>query len=374
MDQPLTIGALAERCGLSRSALRFYDQCGLLRPAAVDEATGYRYYDEAQVEMADLVRRLRGAEVPVQDVKAFLAAGADERRQFLASYRAGLEARLVSAFSVLDELERSMTTNQNAQTPGCAISAQALSAALGQVLFAVSRDERRPELAGVLVECKDSSLRLVATDSYRLAIRDIVPDEVADDVAVRAFIAAADAGALQVRLAAGGRCALRQGADGGLEVQLGDQVLALVALAGEFPDYESTLLGLPTGHTCLVLRSALIDAFCRAEGSLVTLRFAPRELRIDMGDEITAVGSDWDGPDFDVLLNAGFVSEALAPHVGPDIAIEVAGPLQPVTFRSADDGTLSVLVMPVRPRDHATAPEATVAAASRAGSTERGCA
>jgi hypothetical protein len=37
MDQLLTIGALAERCGLSRSALRFYDQCGLVRPVVVDE-------------------------------------------------------------------------------------------------------------------------------------------------------------------------------------------------------------------------------------------------------------------------------------------------------------------------------------------------
>jgi DNA polymerase III sliding clamp (beta) subunit (PCNA family) len=51
-----------------------------------------------------------------------------------------------------------------------------------------------------------------------------------------------------------------------------------------------------------------------------------------------------------VLLNAGFVTDALSAHVGPDIAIEVTEPLRPVTFRSADAGTFSVLVMPVRPR------------------------
>ena len=78
MDQLLTIGALAERCRLSRSALRFYDQCGLLQPVAVDEATGYRYYQEAQVEVANLVRQLRRAEVPVEDVRAFLV-GRDRR-------------------------------------------------------------------------------------------------------------------------------------------------------------------------------------------------------------------------------------------------------------------------------------------------------
>ncbi len=52
-----------------------------------------------------------------------------------------------------------------------------------------------------------------------------------------------------------------------------------------------------------------------------------------------------------MLLNAGFVAEALAAHVGPDVAIEVVEPLRPITFRSADAGTFSVLVMPVRPRD-----------------------
>ncbi len=75
MDQLLTIGELAQRCRLSRSAPRFYDQCGLLQPVAIDPATGYRYYQETQVGAANLVRQLRKAEVPVEDVRAFLAAG-----------------------------------------------------------------------------------------------------------------------------------------------------------------------------------------------------------------------------------------------------------------------------------------------------------
>ena len=40
----LTIGVFARRVGLTPSALRFYDDCGVLRPAHVDDATGYRYY------------------------------------------------------------------------------------------------------------------------------------------------------------------------------------------------------------------------------------------------------------------------------------------------------------------------------------------
>jgi DNA polymerase III subunit beta len=352
VGQLLTIGALAERCRLSRSALRFYDQCGLLRPVAVDEATGYRYYNEGQVEDANLVRQLRTAEVPVEDVGAFLSAGTDERRRLLASHRASLEARLVSARAVLDELERSLTTNKSAPSGTCSLSAEALSHGLGQVLFAAGRDQGRSELAGVLVECKDGSLRLVASDSYRMAIRDIVPEAITRQCQFRALIGTTDAVALQDRLAAGGNCKLSAGRAGGLDVQFdGAEVLALPCLPAEFPDYESILVDLPAGQHCLVGRAALLEAFGQADGSPVKLRLVPGELQIDRRSEITTVSCDWAGPEVEVLLNGGFVAEALAAHVGPDIAIEVVEPLRPVTLRSADAGTFSVLVMPVRPRD-----------------------
>lgn len=73
----MTIEAFGRRCGLSPSALRFYDQCGLLQPAAVDDSTGYRYYSAEQVPQAELVRLLQ-AEMPVAAVSRFLAADPGE--------------------------------------------------------------------------------------------------------------------------------------------------------------------------------------------------------------------------------------------------------------------------------------------------------
>jgi DNA-binding transcriptional MerR regulator len=55
---PLTVGLMAGRTGLSPKALRHYDRIGLLRPASVDAATGYRRYDQAQVAEARLVSAL----------------------------------------------------------------------------------------------------------------------------------------------------------------------------------------------------------------------------------------------------------------------------------------------------------------------------
>ncbi len=70
---------------------------------------------------------------------------------------------------------------------------------------------------------------------------------------------------------------------------------------------------------------------------------------------MATVPSDWAGPELEILLNVGFVVEALAAHLGPDIVVEVLAPLRPIAFRSADAGTFNVLVMPVRPRNNETA-------------------
>ena len=83
MERLLTIGEFAQRCGLSRSALRFYDQNDLLRPRSVDGETGYRYYAVGQLETAALVRRLRAAEMSVGVVRRYLTADGSARRRLL---------------------------------------------------------------------------------------------------------------------------------------------------------------------------------------------------------------------------------------------------------------------------------------------------
>jgi hypothetical protein len=52
-----------------------------------------------------------------------------------------------------------------------------------------------------------------------------------------------------------------------------------------------------------------------------------------------------------VCVDGRFFAEAVEANVGPDLVIEVADPLQPITLRSADTGTFSVVTMPIRPSD-----------------------
>ncbi len=93
-DELLTIGAFAARARLSAKALRLYDRLGLLAPAHVDEATGYRYYRAGQAERARLVALLRRLDMPLARIAEVVGADGDRAAGLLDVYWADVEARV----------------------------------------------------------------------------------------------------------------------------------------------------------------------------------------------------------------------------------------------------------------------------------------
>jgi DNA-binding transcriptional MerR regulator len=86
------IGEFARRSRLSVKALRLYDELGVLVPARVDDASGYRYYDLAQLEQARLIAVLRQLDMPLTAVKDLLACDPADAASRLAAYWAEAEA------------------------------------------------------------------------------------------------------------------------------------------------------------------------------------------------------------------------------------------------------------------------------------------
>jgi PPM family protein phosphatase len=87
----MTSGEFASTSGLSRKALRLYDELGLLRPTVVDPATGYRLYAPAQLEQARLVAWLRRLGMPLARIRSVAALQPDEAATELAAYWAQVE-------------------------------------------------------------------------------------------------------------------------------------------------------------------------------------------------------------------------------------------------------------------------------------------
>ena len=68
----LAIGEFSRLTHLSVRTLRRYHDAGLLEPATVDDATGYRYYSADQIPTAQVIQRLRELDVPLPDVQRIL--------------------------------------------------------------------------------------------------------------------------------------------------------------------------------------------------------------------------------------------------------------------------------------------------------------
>lgn len=120
----LSIGRFAAVTGLTVTALRHYDELGLLAPAHVDPATGYRWYESAQAPRADMIRRLRAVDVPLTEVAAVVDAIGDPARvrdlldvheRRLAERAAGILATQDLLASLIKELE-TMSLSVNAES------------------------------------------------------------------------------------------------------------------------------------------------------------------------------------------------------------------------------------------------------------------
>ncbi|HEX6524241.1 MAG TPA: MerR family transcriptional regulator [Streptosporangiaceae bacterium] len=109
-DRLLTIGAFARRSRLSVKALRLYDRSGLLRPAHVDPATGYRRYRESQLLRARLIVMMRRVGIPLAQVAEIISAPGPAGADLLAAYWADVESRFEVQRELVSRLRTSLVS------------------------------------------------------------------------------------------------------------------------------------------------------------------------------------------------------------------------------------------------------------------------
>ncbi|MFD3730114.1 MerR family transcriptional regulator [Streptomyces sp. NPDC058632] len=363
-----SIGETARDCGLSVSALRFYDRAGVLVPAWVDPVSGYRWYAPGQLGEARLLARLRRAGMPLADIRLVLAgwAGTDTDlvRQLLQAHLRRLEQGLSHArgeFStlraLLDDREKPMTPLRTA-TARPALSSPELAAALDAVRFAAGTDPELPMLGGVLFDLEGDALRLVATDRYRLAVaRASVTGHGGSRVQVVVPLPLVDA----MRALAGGHEPVRLAVDGDrvtLETEGGRQVAGQV-LDHEFPDYRR-LVNLPAGRRAPVevaaFREAVQEGPVRTgevreeDGAVfdVSVIEAGADGTVRVCDEGTDEEGGADGDGGRLAVNRAFLLDALDAGARERLVLEFGAPTAPLAIRRPDDEDTFSLLMPVR--------------------------
>jgi DNA-binding transcriptional MerR regulator len=146
----LTISEFGRRAGLSHKALRLYDVSGLLTPAQVDPANGYRWYDEEQLERARRISVLRQLDMPLTTIAEVLAAPDQESLIRLDRWWAAEEATAAARRSTLqylrDRLSRSGTT-------GLALRPVLTRNVPETKVASIREDTDQQSLVGVIVTC-----------------------------------------------------------------------------------------------------------------------------------------------------------------------------------------------------------------------------
>ncbi|HXP98997.1 MAG TPA: DNA polymerase III subunit beta [Solirubrobacteraceae bacterium] len=242
------------------------------------------------------------------------------------------------------------------------LSAAAFIDTVARVARSASRDDTRPVLTGILVSAEDSSLRMVATDSYRLSVKTTTLDTPVS----AAFEANVPARALQELARIAQQTAAEQIAVAKLDSQvvfsLGDgapgaAILSSRLIDGQFPNFQQ-LLPESTDHELRVGREELADVVRRIsllalKNAPLRLGFAPGELRVsaqtpDVGEAHETLAVPFQGEPFDIGFNPEFLRDGLESVEASEILIKLTSPLRPGLIESADGSGFVYLVMPIR--------------------------
>lgn len=234
------------------------------------------------------------------------------------------------------------------------VDAPRFAEAVGQVARAASRDEARPVLTGVLVEISREGVMLVATDSYRLAVRELVATAGGEAKAIVPERALSEAGRAAQAIEKGDIEVFVD--ESQVSFQLGTLTLTSRLIEGEFPNYRQ-LLPEQYGNRLSVSRQQLMDAVRRVgllarDTSPVRLEFNALGVKLsssspDLGQAVEAVEARYEGEDLTAAFNPHYLADGLAATTGESVRLEVRDGLKPGVVRGESD-EFTYLVMPVR--------------------------
>jgi len=241
---------------------------------------------------------------------------------------------------------------------GMTVPAGAFVDTIARVARAASRDETRPHLTGVLVTASGSELRMVATDSYRLAVKETQLETPLEG----SLEANVPARTLQELARIAGAADTDSIGVAALENQVvftvDDVVLSSRLVEGRFPNYQQ-LLPESYEHELRVSREELLEVVRRVgllaqKNAPLRLRFAEGSLDVsaqtpDVGEASESLPVPFGGEPLEIGFNPEFFREGLESAESEELILKLISPLRPGLLQSGDEGSNFIyLVMPIR--------------------------
>jgi DNA polymerase-3 subunit beta len=235
------------------------------------------------------------------------------------------------------------------------VPAAAFVDTITRVARAASRDETRPHLTGVLVTASGRELRMVATDSYRLSVKETQLDEPLDG-SLEANVPARTLQELG-RIASSAEAIGVAALENQVVFTVDDVVLSSRLVEGRFPNYQQ-LLPESYEHELRVSRDELLEVVRRVgllaqKNAPLRLRFSEGTLDVsaqtpDVGEASEALPVPFQGEPLEIGFNPEFFRDGLESAESEELVLKLISPLRPGLIQSGDDGGFIYLVMPIR--------------------------
>ena len=293
--------------------------------------------------VTDIVRSLAPGAVDVE---------ATDEELHVASGRSQFNVRMLPAA----DFPRIPVVDDTGLGDAVTLDAAEFADALRQVVRAASSDDARPILTGVLMAAEGQGLRLVATDSYRLAVRDLPGTSVLRE-GQKVLVPSKALSELQRVLSGAEKVTLHLGEhDASFEV--GEVRLTTRLIEGEFPNYRQLI---PTSYPnrLVVGKAQLLEAVRRVK---LLVRDATTPVRMALGPDtvgLTVVSADvgqasedvdarYTGTEMTVAFNPGYLIEGAEAIAEDEIILDTQDAQRPAVIRGADGDNYLYLLMPVR--------------------------
>jgi DNA polymerase-3 subunit beta len=237
------------------------------------------------------------------------------------------------------------------------VPAAAFVETISKVARSASRDETRPILTGILVSASGADLKMVATDSYRLSVKETKLDPPIDG----GFEANVPARALQELeriVGQAGAEAIRIGVRANQVVfEVGGTVLSSRLIDGQFPNYRQLLpetydheLHVPGDELTGVVRRISLMA---QKNAPLRLSFSEGELTVsaqtpDVGEASEPLPVPFAGEPFEIGFNPDFLRDGLESVDSGDVVLKLISPLRPGLIEAGDGSGFLYLIMPIR--------------------------
>ncbi|MBV8304393.1 MAG: DNA polymerase III subunit beta [Acidimicrobiia bacterium] len=235
------------------------------------------------------------------------------------------------------------------------LTANDFADALRQVVPAASRDEARPILTGVLMAAEAGGLRLVATDSYRLAVRDLPGTSVLQEG--QTVLVPSRALAELNRVVSGAYEVTLRLAPEEASFEVASTRLTTRLIEGDFPNYRQ-LIPQSYPNRLIVGKEPFLNAIRRvkllakdATPVRLTLRADGLELVAvtqDVGQAREDLEAKYEGSEMVVAFNPEFLIDGVEAITGDEVQLETLDALKPATVRSTENPNFLYLLMPVR--------------------------